>query len=104
MAAFSAQEQTSLGLDAAAPALLAEAVTNDDGRTDVPLLHRAPLWIGEYNLWFQVGAYFARVSLPQTGPLFLDTVPVRFSISELEAHYHVLLLVSPGAYTTHRGS
>lgn len=91
-------------LDGGAAALLAEAVTNDDGRTDAPLLHGAPLRIGEYELRFQVAAYFARVGLPQSDPPFLDTIPVRFSISEPEAHYHVPLLVSPGTYTTYRGS
>lgn len=91
-------------LDGAAAALLAEGVTNDDGRTDAPLLHGAPLRIGEYELRFQVAAYFARVGLPQSDPPFLDTVPIRFSISEPEAHYHVPLLISPGTYTTYRGS
>lgn len=91
-------------LDGSAAALLTEGVTNGDGRTDAPLLHGAPLRIGEYELRFQVAAYFARVGLPQSDPPFLDTIPVRFSISEPEAHYHVPLLVSPGAYTTYRGS
>ena len=92
------------GLDGSAAALLAEGVTNGDGRTDAPLLHGAPLRIGEYELRFQVAAYFARVGLPQSDPPFLDTIPVRFSVSEPEAHYHVPLLVSPGTYTTYRGS
>ena len=91
-------------LDGGAAALLMEGVTNGDGRTDTPLLHGAPLRIGEYELRFQVAAYFARVGLPQSDPPFLDTIPVRFSISEPEAHYHVPLLVSPGTYTTYRGS
>lgn len=91
-------------LDGSAAALLAESVTNDNGRTDAPLLHGAPLRIGEYELRFRVAAYFARVGLPQSDPPFLDTIPVRFSVSEPEAHYHVPLLVSPGTYTTYRGS
>jgi len=91
-------------LDGSAAALLTKGVTNGDGRTDAPLLHGAPLRIGEYELRFEVAAYFARVGLPQSDPPFLDTIPVRFSISEPEAHYHVPLLVSPGTYTTYRGS
>ncbi len=91
-------------LDGGAAALLAEGVTNADGRTDAPLLHGAPLRIGEYELRFQVAAHFARVGLPQADPPFLDTIPVRFSVSEPEAHYHVPLLISPGTYTTYRGS
>ncbi len=91
-------------LDGGQPALLSQGVTNADGRTETPLLHGAPLRIGEYELQFQVAAYFAGTGLPQADPPFLDTIPVRFSISEPEAHYHVPLLVSPGTYTTYRGS
>ena len=78
---------------------LTETVTNDDGRTDAPLLGGAPLRIGIYELHFSVGRYFG------TAPgAFLDVVPVRFGITEAEAHYHVPLLVSPYAYSTYRGS
>ena len=78
---------------------LTETVTNDDGRTDAPLLGGAPLRIGVYELRFSVAGYFG------TGPgAFLDVVPVRFGITEAEAHYHVPLLVSPYAYSTYRGS
>lgn len=79
---------------------LASGVTNADGRTALPLLSGAPLRIGVYELHFQVGAYFAG----RTTPPFLDIIPIRFGISEPEAHYHIPLLVSPGAYSTYRGS
>ena len=82
-------------------AVLARAVTNADGRTNQPLLSGAPLRIGVYELRFTVGAYFGTAE----GELaFLDHIPLRFGISEPEAHYHVPLLVSPGAYSTYRGS
>ena len=78
---------------------LASAVTNADGRTDAPLLADGPLRIGRYELRFAVGAYFGGGQ-----PAFLDVIPVRFGIAEAERHYHVPLLVSPGAYSTYRGS
>ncbi len=78
---------------------IAEARTNADGRTDAPLLGGSPLRIGVYEVRFEVGAYFG------TAPgAFLDVIPVRFGITEAEAHYHVPLLVSPYAYSTYRGS
>ncbi len=40
--------------------LIAEAVTNTDGRTDKPLISGEPLRIGTYELTFQVGGYFQR--------------------------------------------
>jgi 2-oxo-4-hydroxy-4-carboxy-5-ureidoimidazoline decarboxylase len=89
---------------AGAEALLAEAVTNADGRTDAPLLAGAPLRIGRYRLDFHVGAYFAARPVAAADPPFLDVVPIRFSIAEPEGHYHVPLLVSPWSYSTYRGS
>jgi 2-oxo-4-hydroxy-4-carboxy-5-ureidoimidazoline decarboxylase len=89
---------------ASAEALLAETVTNADGRTDAPLLAGAPLRIGRYRLDFHVGAYFAARQVATAEPPFLDIVPVRFAIAEPEGHYHVPLLVSPWSYATYRGS
>ncbi len=91
-------------IGASATALLTEAVTNADGRTDAPLLSGAPLRIGRYELRFHIGDYFARsgVSLPK--PAFLDIIPIRFGIAEPEGHYHVPLLVTPWNYSTYRGS
>jgi 5-hydroxyisourate hydrolase len=83
--------------------VLAETVTNADGRCEKPLLEGAAFEAGEYEITFHVGDYFRRTgpSLPE--PLFLDIVPIRFGVSE-DAHYHVPLLVSPFAYSTYRGS
>jgi 5-hydroxyisourate hydrolase len=76
--------------------LLATAVTNADGRTDAPLLDA--LEAGAYELRFAVGDYFG----DESG--FLDVVPVRFVVSDPDAHHHVPLLVAPGGYSTYRGS
>ena len=83
--------------EAGASAPLAERVTDAQGRTP-PLLEGAPLRIGAYELQFQVGRYFG------VQPAFLDVIPVRFAVSSPETHYHIPLLVSPGAYSTYRGS
>jgi 2-oxo-4-hydroxy-4-carboxy-5-ureidoimidazoline decarboxylase len=86
---------------ASARGLLLETVTNADGRTDAPLVSGEPLRIGTYELSFHVGDYFSRGG---ADALFLDIVPIRFSIAEPEGHYHVPLLVTPWSYTTYRGS
>jgi len=83
--------------------LLKTVKTNHDGRTDEPLLTDEELETGVYELIFTVGSYFARYEDYQD-PLFLDDIPIRFGISELKAHYHVPLLVSPWSYSTYRGS
>jgi 5-hydroxyisourate hydrolase len=84
--------------------LLKVTYTNSNGRTETPLLQDEELLPGRYELVFAVGNYFAaqQVHLPETP--FLDTVPVRFGIADIGAHYHVPLLVSPWAYSTYRGS
>jgi 2-oxo-4-hydroxy-4-carboxy-5-ureidoimidazoline decarboxylase len=84
--------------------LIVCAVTNADGRTDVPLISGAPLRIGSYELQFHIGDYFRRSALPTADPAFLDVVPIRFAIAEPTGHYHVPLLASPWNYTTYRGS
>jgi hydroxyisourate hydrolase len=76
--------------------VVATAVTNADGRTDAPLLEQ--LEAGSYELRFAVGDYFGDASR------FLDVVPVRFEVSDPDAHHHVPLLVAPGGYSTYRGS
>jgi 5-hydroxyisourate hydrolase len=78
--------------------LLKEIVTNQDGRTDTPLLAGDDLRPGVYELVFQVGPYFRN----EAG--FLGDVPVRFRILNPAENYHVPLLVSPWSYTTYRGS
>jgi 2-oxo-4-hydroxy-4-carboxy-5-ureidoimidazoline decarboxylase len=92
-------------IGASARGLLKETVTNADGRTDAPLIGGEPLRIGTYELSFHVGDYFAKThGKLAADPPFLDLVPIRFSISEPEGHYHVPLLVTPWSYTTYRGS
>ncbi|MFT4115139.1 2-oxo-4-hydroxy-4-carboxy-5-ureidoimidazoline decarboxylase [Bradyrhizobium sp.] len=84
--------------------VIARAVTNDDGRTDQPLIGGRPLPIGRYELKFSVGKYYAERNVSMSDPPFLDEIPLRFAISEPEGHYHVPLLVTPWSYSTYRGS
>jgi 5-hydroxyisourate hydrolase len=90
-------------IDADARTLIKEALTNDDGRLDAPLLHDDSFRPGRYELVFSVGAYFVARAVALSSPPFLDEVPIRFTLAE-HAHYHVPLLVSPWAYSTYRGS
>jgi 2-oxo-4-hydroxy-4-carboxy-5-ureidoimidazoline decarboxylase len=84
--------------------VVTRAVTNSDGRTDVPLIGGRPVPIGRYELNFSVGKYFADRGVPMSDPPFLDQIPLRFSVSNPEGHLHVPLLVTPWSYATYRGS
>jgi 5-hydroxyisourate hydrolase len=84
--------------------LLKEVRTNQDGRTDQPMLAGEEFAPGVYELVFAVGEYFASQGTPLPTPPFLSEVPVRFGIADPSGHYHVPLLTSPWAYSTYRGS
>lgn len=75
--------------------------TNNDGRSDEPLLSDETMQRGEYELIFHVRDYFKASEVESP---FLNQIPIRFSIFDTDVHYHVPLLVSPWAYNTYRGS
>jgi len=79
-------------------------VTNSDGRVDGPLLEGSAFQVGTYELVFAAGDYFRARGTALPDPAFLDMIPIRFSVSDAGAHYHVPLLVSPYSYSTYRGS
>jgi hydroxyisourate hydrolase len=72
--------------------VVASLETDGDGRARFGSV--AP---GTYELAFAVGDHFGEAP-------FLDVVPIRFTVTEADAHYHVPLLVSPWSYSTYRGS
>jgi 5-hydroxyisourate hydrolase len=83
--------------------ILKTVTTNDDGRTDAPLLTGEELGRGVYEIVFEVGDYFTG-QMEVSDPPFLDRVPLRFGIADPQVHYHVPLLTSPWSYATYRGS
>ena len=90
-------------LDGESRVLVGRAQTNADGRTDAPLMAGEAFQTGTYELTFHIGAYFARTGTAAPLP-FLDSVPLRFTLSDANGHYHVPLLATPWSYSTYRGS
>ena len=84
--------------------LVAEAVTNDDGRCDSPILEGDAFTTGKYELVFHAGGYFDARGYDLPEPRFLDEVSLRFGIAAAGEHYHVPLLLSPFSFSTYRGS
>lgn len=79
--------------------------TNADGRVDGgPILIGESFVVGTYELVFHAGDYLRGAGAVLTEPAFLDLIPIRFGISDITAHYHVPLLLSPYGYSTYRGS
>lgn len=83
---------------------MAETTTNQDGRSDGPMLAGEALTVGTYELVFAAGDYLRASGQADAGTLFLDEIPIRFGVADAGQHYHVPLLISPFAYSTYRGS
>ena len=66
--------------------LLHTTITNDDGRCDQPLLDAENFIAGVYELEFAIDDYFAKQDIEVTEPSFLNTIVIRFGISDEEAH------------------
>jgi 5-hydroxyisourate hydrolase len=78
--------------------MLATGTTDSDGR--ITQLGPDVLPAGDYRLEFEVGAYFTAAGRRA----FYPRVTIDFIVTEVDAHYHVPLLLSPFAYSTYRGS
>ena len=78
--------------------LLGHAQTNQDGRVSDFGLQSLP--VGEYQLEFEIAAYFAAQNIST----FFPKVCICFFIAQENEHYHIPLLISPYAYSTYRGS
>jgi 5-hydroxyisourate hydrolase len=83
---------------------IAHVRTNADGRTDAPLIPVAEARKGTFELVFHIGDHFRASGGATADPPFLDEVPIRFSVADPSAHYHVPLVATPWSYSTYRGS
>lgn len=83
--------------------LVASTETNEDGRTDSPLMDDETFRAGVYELEFSVGEYFNGGGASDGKRPFLDDLVIRVTLSD-DDHYHVPLLVTPWSYSTYRGS
>ena len=83
--------------------LVTSATTNDDGRTDAPLLQGDTFALGTYELQFSIGEYFKKTGASNADHAFLDEVVIRINLIT-DDHYHIPLLASPWSYSTYRGS
>ena len=79
-------------------------VTNNDGRVSQPLLSGESFKIGTYKIIFNVKDYLLKNQLVDAEYDFYDKIAIKFTISNINQHYHIPLLVSPYGYSTYRGS
>jgi 5-hydroxyisourate hydrolase len=80
---------------------LGRGTTNEDGRLRDLMPDRHVLQPGIYRLTFHTAAYLEATS---QAPGFYPVVTIVFEVHDVDAHYHVPLLLSPFGYSTYRGS
>ena len=80
--------------------MLAERVTDDDGRVRDLISAGTRLTAGQFRLTFGTGAYARALG----GTTFYPEIPVTFEIHDPDQSYHVPLLLSPYGYSTYRGT
>ena len=84
--------------------VVSTAVTNEEGRTDSPILTTDDFQTGQYRLVFHAGPYLDLHFSDLPEPKFLSDIPIDFAMADAASHYHVPLLLSPFGYSTYRGS
>jgi 5-hydroxyisourate hydrolase len=84
--------------------LIRQDATNQDGRCTTPLLEGEQLRVGQYELVFAAGDYFAAQGVALPSPRFIDRVTIAFGVADASQNYHVPLVVTPWSYSTYRGS
>ncbi|MFC9752776.1 hydroxyisourate hydrolase [Streptomyces sp. NPDC056921] len=78
--------------------------TNQEGRTDEPILRPEEAKAGQYELLFHVDEYYDGLKGKLSDPPFVDQVPVRFTVFDATQHFHVPMICTPWNCTTYRGS
>ncbi|MBK8981477.1 MAG: hydroxyisourate hydrolase [Ignavibacteria bacterium] len=79
--------------------MIAEGITNEDGRITDLLNERDSLQFGLYKLKFETGDFFFK----NGADTFYPYAEITFKIND-DRHYHIPLLISPFGFTTYRGS
>lgn len=80
--------------------MIADGITDRDGRIRNLLSPQDEFSAGHYRLIFETGPYF----LTREIECFFPQVTIAFVVNDPEQHYHVPLLLGPFGYTTYRGS
>lgn len=80
--------------------LIAEDLTDADGRIRQLLPKTTVLASATYRLSFDTGAYFTAQNLESLFPV----VEITFTVSDPAMHHHIPLLLAANGYSTYRGS
>lgn len=80
--------------------LMANGVTDSDGRIADLMTSDTVFSAGRYRLIFETGQYFHMRQIE----CFFPQVTITFVVGDARQHFHVPLLLTPFGYSTYRGS
>ncbi len=76
--------------------------TNKEGMTEVPILNTQTIQSGQYQLIIHTASYFQSNQIPFEAFPFLETIMVRFGISDHSKHYKITITLTASGYSVHR--
>ena len=79
--------------------VIAQGVSDADGRINDLLSPKEPFAAGLYRLNFETGPYF----LMQNVEYFFPQITINFVVRDPSEHYHVPLLLNSFSFTVYRG-
>lgn len=82
--------------------LLAEGALTAQGTLE-HLIVNEKMMSGTYEAVFYIGDFYRQLGYPLPNVPFLDRVPYRFGIGDIDQHYHLPLKFSPWGFSLFRG-
>lgn len=82
---------------------IAAGVLSEKGMLEHSIAYGDQVTQGIYEVIFYIGDFYRQLTYPLPELPFLDVVPFRFGISDVEQHYHLPLKVSPWGFSLFRG-
>jgi 5-hydroxyisourate hydrolase len=82
--------------------LVAEAKIGPHGLLEHPVTAGVGVKPGVHEVLLDVGGFHAATGSP--APPFLGIVPFRFTIADVEPHYHLPIKFTPFGYSLYRGA
>lgn len=83
---------------------IASGVLGPGGAFDDPTSRGSGIEAGEYEVIFHVGDFLRGAGSALTHPAFLEMVPFRFHVADVEAHYHLPFKFTAWGFSLFRGS
>jgi 5-hydroxyisourate hydrolase len=82
---------------------IAEGLLTLRGTLEHPIVEGEKVESGVYEAVFYIGDFYRQLGYPFPDLPFLDVVPYRFGIGDVEQHYHLPLKFSPWGFSLFRG-